>query len=72
MHYGIQSFSKNNKDTIRAISGANIGQRDGFSKTDIIKLNSLYSCHCKYSVYLIINYPRITKRMSVSSFIKRL
>ncbi|CAB3997630.1 astacin-like metalloendopeptidase, partial [Paramuricea clavata] len=47
MHYGIQSFSKNNKDTIRAISGANIGQRDGFSKTDIIKLNSLYNCHLR-------------------------
>jgi hypothetical protein len=48
MHYGAKSFSKEGNDTIRAISGASIGQRDGFSKTDVIKLNSLYNCHCKY------------------------
>ena len=45
MHYGTKAFSKEGKDTIRAISGASIGQRNGFSKTDIIKLNSLYNCH---------------------------
>ncbi|XP_068678752.1 MAM and LDL-receptor class A domain-containing protein 1-like isoform X2 [Montipora foliosa] len=46
MHYGKTSFSSNNKPTIQVIGDPNkqLGQRDGFSKTDIAQLNALYDC----------------------------
>ncbi|XP_031548609.1 zinc metalloproteinase nas-13-like, partial [Actinia tenebrosa] len=44
MHYGKYSFSSNGKPTIEGISNPNqqLGQRNGFSKTDIFEVNALY------------------------------
>jgi len=50
MHYGRTSFSiAHDKPTIRAIGDPNkqLGQRDGFSKTDIAQINALYDCSGK-------------------------
>ncbi|XP_056157044.1 uncharacterized protein LOC130131387 [Lampris incognitus] len=45
MHYGKTAFSKNGKDTITPLrSNVRIGQRDGMSKIDILKINKLYNC----------------------------
>jgi len=46
MHYGAYAFSKGRKPTIEAIKKGKckLGQRDGFSDTDIRKLNTLYKC----------------------------
>lgn len=46
MHYGKTSFSINGQPTIQAIGDPNteLGQRDGFSKTDIAQINALYDC----------------------------
>ncbi|XP_068743296.1 protein SpAN-like [Montipora capricornis] len=46
MHYGKTSFSSNNKPTIQVIGDPNkqLGQRNGFSNTDIAQLNALYDC----------------------------
>lgn len=47
MHYGNSGFSKNGKPTIQGI-GVNkdvaLGQRSGFSQTDIFEINALYDC----------------------------
>ncbi|XP_078100755.1 hatching enzyme 1.2-like, partial [Sander vitreus] len=46
MHYGRTAFSINGKDSITPIPDANvqIGQRQGLSSWDIIRINKLYSC----------------------------
>ncbi|KAF2352427.1 Peptidase M12A [Trinorchestia longiramus] len=44
MHYGPKSFSKNGRNTIESYDGTPIGQRNGFSEIDKMKLNSLYKC----------------------------
>ncbi|KFD59866.1 hypothetical protein M514_07738 [Trichuris suis] len=46
MHYGPYAFSRNGQRTIEALKagGETMGQRKGFSATDIYKLNKLYSC----------------------------
>ncbi|KAH7724532.1 NAS-13 protein [Aphelenchoides avenae] len=45
MHYGATAFSKNGQPTIEPLqSGVTIGQRSGFSDTDLYKINKLYSC----------------------------
>ncbi|CAD5220755.1 unnamed protein product [Bursaphelenchus xylophilus] len=46
MHYGPLAFSKNGKPTVEPILPTNqkIGQRIGFSQTDAIKINKLYTC----------------------------
>lgn len=46
MHYGKLSFSTNGKSTIQAVGNPDmeLGQRDGLSKLDKIKLNALYNC----------------------------
>jgi hypothetical protein len=46
MHYSRHAFSKNGEPTIYAkvATTANIGQRDGFSKMDIEKVNRMYKC----------------------------
>ncbi|XP_068449912.1 hatching enzyme 1.2-like [Clinocottus analis] len=45
MHYGPKDFSKNSLDTIVPLdSSAQIGQRDGMSENDILKINKLYVC----------------------------
>ncbi|XP_068449913.1 hatching enzyme 1.2-like [Clinocottus analis] len=45
MHYGPKAFSNNSLDTIVPLdSSAQIGQRDGMSENDILKINKLYVC----------------------------
>lgn len=46
MHYGKYAFNKNGRPTIVVIGQplSPIGQRNGFSKTDIEQLNALYDC----------------------------
>lgn len=45
MHYASTAFSKNGKPTIEPKKkGVDIGQRTGFSETDIYKINKLYKC----------------------------
>ena len=48
MHYPEMAFSKNGKKTIESKSPETdecaIGQRDGFSNTDVRKINTLYQC----------------------------
>eukprot|EP00112_Aurelia_sp_Birch-Aquarium-sp1_P007646 Seg1835.11 transcript_id=Seg1835.11/GoldUCD/mRNA.D3Y31 product="Zinc metalloproteinase nas-15" protein_id=Seg1835.11/GoldUCD/D3Y31 len=46
MHYGNYAFSKNNKQTSRAIKDHSIslGNSKGLSDLDIVKLNALYDC----------------------------
>ena len=49
MHYGRLAFSSNSEPTIKAVGnpGMELGQRDGLSEVDIIKLNALYDCKSK-------------------------
>uniref|UniRef100_A0A0K0EVM4 Metalloendopeptidase n=1 Tax=Strongyloides venezuelensis TaxID=75913 RepID=A0A0K0EVM4_STRVS len=48
MHYGSTAFSKNGQPTmLPKKQGAQIGQRNGFSKVDIFKINTLYQCNDK-------------------------
>lgn len=51
MHYNLNAFSKNGQPTMTALkpTSENIGQRDGFSKKDIAKLNKMYKCKGKVS-----------------------
>lgn len=45
MHYAPKDFSKNGKDTITPLTpSVNIGQREGMSENDILKINKLYGC----------------------------
>ncbi|XP_018333708.1 zinc metalloproteinase nas-7-like [Agrilus planipennis] len=45
MHYSRKAFSKNGLDTIiPLVKGSNIGQREGFSKSDIEKVKTMYTC----------------------------
>ncbi|CAJ0608745.1 unnamed protein product [Cylicocyclus nassatus] len=45
MHYAPTAFSKNGKPTIEPRKkGVEIGQRYGFSETDLYKINKLYNC----------------------------
>jgi len=48
MHYGPYFFSKNKRDRVATIvpkkEGVDIGQREMLSKTDCMKINSLYGC----------------------------
>lgn len=46
MHYSSLAFSKNNQPTIEAKSKSTekMGQREGFSKKDIDKVNKMYKC----------------------------
>ena len=46
MHYGKTSFSTNGQPTIQALGNPDkqLGQRNGFGKTDIAQLNALYDC----------------------------
>ncbi|XP_011632701.1 zinc metalloproteinase nas-4-like [Pogonomyrmex barbatus] len=46
MHYSAYAFSKNGRKTIETKNpNAIIGQREGFSKSDIEKLNKMYKCN---------------------------
>ena len=50
MHYGAYAFAKNkSRPTIVKLknTGGPIGQRSGFSATDLKQLNTLYDCKSK-------------------------
>lgn len=52
MHYGAYAFAKDrSKPTIIKLknTGGPIGQRNGFSATDLAQLNLLYDCKSKLS-----------------------
>uniref|UniRef100_A0A183II73 Metalloendopeptidase n=1 Tax=Soboliphyme baturini TaxID=241478 RepID=A0A183II73_9BILA len=46
MHYGPYAFSKNGEKTILALKrgASRMGQRDGFSELDLMKVKKLYDC----------------------------
>ena len=46
MHYGAYAFTKNFRSPtiIKLGKGGRIGQRRGFSKTDLLQINALYDC----------------------------
>lgn len=45
MHYSARAFSRNNRDTISPLRGSyELGQREGFSQTDINKIRKMYKC----------------------------
>lgn len=47
MHYSGKAFSKNGNATIVALQNVSqLGQREGFSDDDIIKLNRMYESNC--------------------------
>ena len=51
MHYGAHAFSRNGQPTIepidRSISLNQLGQRSGFSSSDLQHVNTLYCSDCK-------------------------
>ena len=53
MHYGAYAFAKNrSRPTIIKLknTGGPIGQRNGFSATDLKQLNTLYDCKSKFFI----------------------
>ncbi|XP_017047084.1 zinc metalloproteinase nas-1 isoform X1 [Drosophila ficusphila] len=48
MHYQVGGFSKNDKPTMKALKktpeAMDMGQREGFSKADVRKINRMYKC----------------------------
>nr|CAD7264158.1 unnamed protein product [Timema shepardi] len=45
MHYSGFAFSANNKPTIESkVQGVTLGQREGFSRGDVKKINRMYKC----------------------------
>lgn len=46
LHYSTNAFSKNNQPTIEPLSkiSEKMGQREGFSKKDLEKVNKMYKC----------------------------
>ena len=73
MHYGKTSFSINGQPTIRAIDDPNkqLGQRNGFSKTDIAQLNALYDCSGDVQLFFITMKPvffNFNKRYIILSY----
>ncbi|XP_045468360.1 hatching enzyme 1.2-like [Harmonia axyridis] len=47
MHYSEHAFSRNGKPTIvpkESVAVGKMGQREGFSRKDLIKLNAMYNC----------------------------
>uniref|UniRef100_A0A0N4ZXR2 Metalloendopeptidase n=1 Tax=Parastrongyloides trichosuri TaxID=131310 RepID=A0A0N4ZXR2_PARTI len=69
MHYGSTAFSKNGQPTmIPKQSGAQIGQRNGFSKVDIYKIKTLYQCDDKTTT--TTSKPQKTTKASTIPIIK--
>jgi hypothetical protein len=58
MHYGRYGFSANGQATLLAIgdSSRTLGQREGLSPGDILKLNTLYDCSSKSSFLLHLTF----------------
>lgn len=60
MHYGPLAFSKNGMPTIQPKqTGAQIGQRIGFSATDLYKINKLYACPNVDCEFAFIDVPSL-------------
>lgn len=58
MHYSTKAFSQNGLETITPLLSTNeeIGQRKGFSKKDIEKINAMYGCTRSLENYTIVDY----------------
>lgn len=58
MHYGKKQFSKNGKDTLRALHDPNtpLGQNTGFSSNDIQEIKTLYDCKSKFEQFVKVLY----------------
>uniref|UniRef100_A0A8C3AKL8 Metalloendopeptidase n=1 Tax=Cyclopterus lumpus TaxID=8103 RepID=A0A8C3AKL8_CYCLU len=66
MHYAPKDFSKNSGDTITPIdASAQIGQRDGMSENDILKINKLYVCS-KYTNKAVRSIGNILTMLTVT------
>lgn len=50
MHYSSKAFSKNGNVTILSLNSSveTLGQRDGFTEKDVIKLNRMYESTCQH------------------------
>lgn len=68
LHYSAKSFSKNGEPTIVAKQSTNekMGQREGFSKKDVEKLNKMYNC--KAVTGSAVEVPSTTQKPSESVF----
>ena len=71
MHYGKTSFSKNGKPTILALGDPSkpLGQRNGFSQTDIAQLNALYDCAGNVRKSVDLSLRQIVWFPPISTFI---
>ena len=67
MHYGPKAFSKNGKQTIKAIGndGIELGQMLTLSASDTIQINALYDCASKKLFSLISDV--IINRITLTS-----
>merc|ERR1719195_254084 len=66
MHYNAYAFSMNRKKTIKAKKRGEceLGQRKGFSKMDVKKINTLYDCPgCPKTVLYLAKNAKINVRI---------
>ena len=60
MHYKNKEFSKNGLNTIEAKTNPRtiFGNDKGFSKIDILQINSVYNCPARYQRSKYVAHPR--------------
>ncbi|KAL7034413.1 hypothetical protein ACKWTF_007954 [Chironomus riparius] len=66
MHYSSKAFSRNGNATIVAKKNVTrLGQRDGFTEKDILKLNSMYEESCHNAKTSVVNDDRNDSELDV-------